>query len=69
MASIIDERMYRLNEAMVMAASVTTGRTKARGSVKMAQADAVDRRGHREPVEVEGEADDEQGAEEEGGMA
>ena len=32
--------MYRLNEAMVMAASVMIGSTNARGSVNTAQADA-----------------------------
>ena len=35
MASIIDERMYRLNEAMVMAARVNSGRTRPRGSPRM----------------------------------
>jgi hypothetical protein len=35
MASIIDERMNRLNEAMVMAERVATGRRNARGSVKI----------------------------------
>ena len=40
MASIIDDRIYRLNEAMLVTHSVSTGRTNACGSVKTAHADA-----------------------------
>ena len=57
--------MYRLNEAMVMAASVNSGRTRPRGSPRM-DAHGLALGGlHREEVDVDGEVQDQQRPEEE----